>query len=418
MTSLRTANAKRRLAQTRPCKGAAEMSADVIYGPIPFNDGDFTFLLRSEALATLELWDALLESSTWKEFWERGGEPVRSWFGYDEFTAMTEEEAEEAGVTRFPVDETPFERDAVEAVHDYEWPPLAHMDGWQWIPRDLRWRFGISTGGFTAGVWVVFAPTEVKPVADELRERGYMVEPDFDLVAWSCGGEQEHVRSDLRGSRQRRSRTEIAPSPEESESQRLKPQKGADTGRLLLSSELEAAAMSGFDWSIEWDGRTHSDHTDFSVNLFLDDTTAICQSGVDLALVLHQVLKTAYAQGATTARVHQETRSPVDEPEAVTRLLDLDREAQKLVQPAAESSSVTWSQYVSSLLQYSKALGWWVYISRSARRPDPQEYACYVRDATGRHGTGWGNSVGGACVEGLVAMLQPEPQEIPQGGIY
>src|SRR5690606_2525455 len=105
-------------------------------GPVPFGEPGFTFLLEREVLEVLSLWDAYMESATWKEFWEHIGEKGRRYFGVDEFASVTKEEAIEEGLTWFPVDESAFDGRGLAEYSEWEWPPMAHIDGWHWLPKD------------------------------------------------------------------------------------------------------------------------------------------------------------------------------------------------------------------------------------------------------------------------------------------
>lgn len=395
--------------------------ANVIFGPIPYNEPKFAFLLESETLQVLELWDAYMESKTWKEFWERIGERGRSYFDFDEFATVTEEEAMEEGLTWFPVDDSTFDGAPLAESREWEWPPLAHIDGWYWLPRDIRWRYGMREGGFTAGLWVVFPPTEVTPVVAELRERGYRVEPNYELVAWTCGGESMYVTSALRTFAESHQKRSISAPQAGQESESLASPAVRDVSEMDLGTMLETLVKLGFDWGLGWKATASGEADGFGIEIHFSEQEVIVARESTIEATLALALSKALSSGVDSRNVqYRRSRKAEVRPEAVERLHGLVGEPLKstYLHQGADGESLTWSEYFRVLHKCSEERGWRVYVTRSAVRPEKQEYACYINHVNGRHGTGWGTTLGGACVEGLVAMLQATPQEIPERGIY
>ena len=81
-----------------------------------------------------------------------------------------------------PADDAAFDINEVGSVQDGDWPPMVATRAFRLLPQDLRDRFGASSATvFNGDVIEIPLDREAELVA-ELRERGYEVTRDDELI--------------------------------------------------------------------------------------------------------------------------------------------------------------------------------------------------------------------------------------------
>ncbi|MCA1790160.1 MAG: hypothetical protein LC667_09965 [Thioalkalivibrio sp.] len=160
-----------------------------MYGLIP-EQNELTFLQRDEAEGSAQVIDAYLEARTWGEFWQMlpdgSRDSLQGALLGREADRLCDEEGDPADA-RLPDDADGFDTSLLPGAEELEFPALAHIDGWHWMPEDICWAHGVSTGSPAAGLWVEYPPSETFAVVDELTERGFVVWRDDELVSRACG---------------------------------------------------------------------------------------------------------------------------------------------------------------------------------------------------------------------------------------
>ena len=147
----------------------------VAYGLDP--EGLLRFLLESNALALRQLSHALNAALTWADFWTWIPEVDR-----EELERCLADMDEE-----LPRDETPFDQSLLPGVNDGDYPEYAPAFGTDWMPRVIEEAYGVGVDSFVSGSWFEYPGCHEADIVAKLRELGYSVRRDDELIAEACG---------------------------------------------------------------------------------------------------------------------------------------------------------------------------------------------------------------------------------------
>lgn len=161
------------------------MSKRIVCGIVP--DGYAVVVPRVKAAELALLNNAIWSARTWGQL-RRMCPPAR----LDELVALAAQAAEWSGEELRTSEWSHFEPD-LPGVSSGDWPEWPAQDMIFWLPREIQDRFGRREVTMFNGPFLTLDPERVDELMAALRELGYEVERDDDLVLWACGGVGEGI---------------------------------------------------------------------------------------------------------------------------------------------------------------------------------------------------------------------------------
>lgn len=158
----------------------AEQGTDtLVYGV--FQGDEVAFLPRQQAQGLAQLWRALDSAQTWGQF--RRMVPAHI---YEEVVSAVGD-SENMAEDGLPHSDAPFDRDEIPGHTDGDWPALPARQMLDWVPQEVRERYGRVVSTRFNGDYLVFRARDATAVAQALQGHGYTCVRDDDLVRDASG---------------------------------------------------------------------------------------------------------------------------------------------------------------------------------------------------------------------------------------
>jgi hypothetical protein len=141
------------------------------------HDEALIFVPEREAVELAELRRAVGTARTWGEL--KANIPPKRW--------RQVASAFEVGDERLPSDDEPFDADHVPGYADGDWPDWPAQRMLEWMPSEVRERFGKLELSVLNGEYLALDPARESEIVSALRKAGYDCRPDDRLVREASG---------------------------------------------------------------------------------------------------------------------------------------------------------------------------------------------------------------------------------------